>query len=212
MFFWNTGASESCGRTYSAAPKSPTIDPETVRITGDSIYIVTPPRPNQNILSKRKIILDDVSEKVPVYYPRQKKQKITDGDLLKEKINLQLINRSEKVKTFVNAQLFHTPRQHWTKDERDLALKQYFISPAFYRSLIADGFHTPSIATIYRWHSMIRFAPGISSEMEQLLSAKCIGMSELNRKCVLNFDEMSSKVELQYNEKVSKKNVYNNNK
>lgn len=111
-------------------------------------------------------------------------------------------DRQEKVQTFVNTQLFHGPKCRWSKAQRDLALKQYFISPVFYRHLIQDGFVTPSISTIHHWHSIVKFGPGISNEMDILLTARAAGMSNLNKKCVLNFDEMSSKSELEYSEKV----------
>lgn len=105
--------------------------------------------------------------------------------------------------TFVNTQLFHGKNCHWSKAQRDMALKHYFISPASYRSMLQDGFVLPSISTIQRWHSMVTFSPGISSHMEILLKAKASGMPDINKKCVLNFDEMSSKSELQYSVKVS---------
>lgn len=85
-----------------------------------------------------------------------------------------LENKSNEVKTYVKSQLFHKEKSHWSENEKQLALQLFYKSPASYKEMIKMGlgFTLPSISTIQKWHSVIRFNTGLSETIKQMLRKK----------------------------------------
>lgn len=109
--------------------------------------------------------------------------------------------KSGSVKTFVKVQTLHTPNSKWTVDEKDLFLKFHYRSPSFYKFLIQEGFVLPSISTIVRWYNVIEFTTGISVQILKMLKERFKDIPTLEKRCILVFDEMSIKTELEYSAK-----------
>lgn len=134
-----------------------------------------------------------------------RKKKLKPNEILKNDteciLNKIMEGRSGSVKTFVKAQTMHTVNSKWTSEEKDLFLKFHYRSPSFYKFLLKEGFTLPSPSTIVRWYNTIEFSTGISIKILQMLNEKFKDTPELEKRCVLVFDEMSIKTELEYNTK-----------
>lgn len=67
--------------------------------------------------------------------------------------------------------------------------------------MLKMGFVMPAVVTIQKWHTFLRFEAGVSEIVLNILRKKVDQMKESDRRCVLLFDEMSCKKELEYNVK-----------
>lgn len=112
-----------------------------------------------------------------------------------------LNNKTEEVKLFVKAQLFHNPKARWSLEEKDLFIKMNYKSPVFYKYLHSLGFTLPCKKTIRAWYSDIPFNIGISDYILNAIKNKTESMDPMNKKCVLLIDEMSIKYEVEYDSK-----------
>lgn len=108
-----------------------------------------------------------------------------------------LKNESKALETFVITQIFHKPKSHFTKEEQKVFLKYYYKSPSLYRQMVDDGFKMPSLSTIFRWHGSYSLTPGINPKTLNMLKEKCQSMKDGDEQCVLLFDEMAIKKELE---------------
>lgn len=104
----------------------------------------------------------------------------------------------------MKSQLLHTKNTKWSTDEKELFLKFHYKSPSFYKYLEKEGFVLPSLRTIIRWYDLMSFDTGISYDILHMLKHKLSEMPDINKKCLLVFDEMSIKNELEYNSKEDK--------
>lgn len=118
---------------------------------------------------------------------------------MKKDVEKQMENSTDELRTFVLAQLFHKQNSPWEVSEKDLCLKFFYKSPACYSYMLSAGFKLPSVSTIYRWHSEIRLPTGFSKRISDLLTEKSKSMTAMDKKCILVFDEMAVKKELEYN-------------
>lgn len=116
-------------------------------------------------------------------------------------LNEVLERKPTSVKTFVTSQIVHKDRTKWSAEEKELYLKFHYKSPSFYKFLKKEGFLLPSQKTLSRWYDVLPFGTGISKNILYMLKQKLKDLPANNRKCVLVFDEMSTKVELEYNSK-----------
>lgn len=151
---------------------------------------------------KKSYIYSPKSERSPIprYLFLSPKKKVKN-ESAKEALNKyidQSLGEKEDVKILVKSQLFHKPRSHWTQTEQKLYLKYYLKSPTFYKSMLKSVYAIPSVSTIMRWHSLLKLETGISKNMIYLLMEKGKLMSEMDRKCILLFDGMAIKKELEY--------------
>lgn len=118
------------------------------------------------------------------------KQKKIIEDSLKDK--------TEDVKLFVKAQIFHNSKSRWSLEEKDLFIKMNYKSPIFYKYLHSLGFTMPCKKTIRAWYSEVPFNIGISDYIINVIKNKTESMDSMNQKCVLLIDEMSIKYEIEY--------------
>lgn len=102
------------------------------------------------------------------------------------------------LQTFISTQLFHKESAVYSDKQKDLFLKLYFKSPRGYKFLLDNKFKLPCIQTIFRWHSTLIFSPGLSASILHILATKANELSEINKKCILLFDELHIKDELEY--------------
>ncbi|XP_050518971.1 uncharacterized protein LOC126893072 [Diabrotica virgifera virgifera] len=111
-----------------------------------------------------------------------------------------LENKSKYVHTFVNMQFSHKTRSQWSHNEKDLALAIYYKSPSCYKFLIRSlNFILPSVKTIQTWLRVIKLRTGLNTSLIDKLKKKAETMDELEKICVLMFDEISLKKKLEYN-------------
>lgn len=141
---------------------------------------------------------DDNSEpptKIPRYIflspRRSKKENAVDLDSLLEK-------KTDEVQTFIRTQLFRTKNHTWKPNERELYMTLFFKGPTSYKHLRRTGFSMPHTSTIKSWFSSISFPTGPSTSILQAVTDKARLMSPIDKKCVLMFDEMYIRKELEY--------------
>ncbi|XP_050503146.1 uncharacterized protein LOC126882310 [Diabrotica virgifera virgifera] len=105
-----------------------------------------------------------------------------------------LENKSKYVHTFVNMQFSHKTRSQWSHNEKDLALAIYYKSPSCYKFLTRSlNFILPSVKTIQTWLRVIKLRTGLNTSLIDKLKKKAETMDELEKICVLMFDEISLK-------------------
>ena len=109
--------------------------------------------------------------------------------------------KDSSVLTFFKMQLCHKNRQKWEEDERQFALRLHYVSPVGYKLLKKEAFKLPGISTIQNWVNEISLLPGINKEFFDILKLKASTMSDFSKTCVLMWDEMEIKKNLQYNRK-----------
>lgn len=85
----------------------------------------------------------------------------------------------------------------WLKDEKRFALLLYYNSPSAYKHLLRQRIILPSIATIKSWIGKSKFKPGINSTYFEHIKKKVETTIE-EKKCVVCFDEMALKQNLEY--------------
>ena len=85
----------------------------------------------------------------------------------------------------------------WTNEHKALALGIYFRSPSAYASM-KKIFMMPSESTLQRFVRCVSTLVGFSDNTFQLLQIKSDAMDEASRYCVLMFDEMSLRMDLEY--------------
>lgn len=104
-------------------------------------------------------------------------------------------------KIFVGMQL-RGKRRMFTKKEQDFSISFYYKSPKAYRFLRRQGILLPSVSSIRGWIGQCIFKTGIDSSVLDQLQKKYSSMSTEERKCILAFDEMSIKKNLEYSKKL----------
>ncbi|XP_055858807.1 uncharacterized protein LOC129921140 [Episyrphus balteatus] len=152
-----------------------------------------PPRPK---VEPKKIIKRPPPRKIfrtPIKIKRSREYK------LGEDLEQHMKNFSPQLKTFIKAQLFHKSHAPWAPKQKDLFLNLFYKSPACYTFMLSAGFKLPSVSSVYRWHSEIRLKTGLNESITDMLSKKSKEMTDMDKKCVLLFDEMAIKPELEYN-------------
>ena len=111
-----------------------------------------------------------------------------------------MVNKCEAVKTFINMQLWHRRGSKWNKSERQLAMSLFYKSPGTYAFMINKlKFVLPAIRTIQNWLKVLNLRTGMKTTLTKKLTAKARTMSENERMCVVLFDEISLKKQLEYN-------------
>ncbi|XP_072142984.1 uncharacterized protein [Dermacentor andersoni] len=87
--------------------------------------------------------------------------------------------------------------RRWPKEFRQFALSLYFSSPKAYRYL-AKTLSLPTVKTLRAWLSAVSLKPGLMPEILDFVKEKTKNWDLMDRACVLIFDEMSLKRNLQY--------------
>lgn len=127
----------------------------------------------------------------------QQKKLFATNSILK---NL-LIEKSNFVKVFINMQLNHGRRRKWSKSQRQLSLSLYYKSPTAYTFLLYSmKCSLPSIRTIQSWLKVIYLRTGCHNNLSSKLAIKVHTMEEKEKICVLMFDEIALKKQLEFNE------------
>lgn len=88
--------------------------------------------------------------------------------------------------------------RRYTKEFKCLCLKIYFLSPKCY-SFLSTCFAFPSRRTLSRLTENIRLLPGVNNIILNILKLKVETLQEIDKNCVICFDEMSIKNHLFYN-------------
>lgn len=108
---------------------------------------------------------------------------------------------STVAKTFVLMQL-KGKRKVFTKAEKEFALALYYKSPAAYHFLRRRGIILPGSSTIRNWIGQNSFKPGIDEGLLSHLKIMSDSFTAQEKKCVLAFDEMTIKENIEYNKKL----------
>ncbi|KAK9692944.1 Transposase protein [Popillia japonica] len=97
-------------------------------------------------------------------------------------------------------QFFHSKRSKWTKSEKQLALSLFYKSPSTYSFMIKKlRVSLPSVRTIQSWLQVLNLKTGMKTTLTNKLELKAKSMTEREKMCVVMFDEIILKKELQYN-------------
>ena len=103
---------------------------------------------------------------------------------------------------FIRGQIVRSQRMktgaRWTISDKMLALSIFYHSRKAYK-IIGKLFAMPSKRTLQRALQKSNIAPGFTDSLFSALKMKVNAMSELDKQCVLVFDEMSLKTGLTYN-------------
>lgn len=108
---------------------------------------------------------------------------------------------SSVAKTVVLMQL-RGKRRTWNEKEKDFATAFYYKSPVGYRFLRKKGLVLPAPNTIRGWIAQNSYKTGIDEGLLDQLKLKCQGLPKNARTCVMAFDEMAIKDNLEYNKKL----------
>lgn len=79
-------------------------------------------------------------------------------------------------------------RIRWSLDDISKAIVIYSAGPRSYRLLLKKGYPFPAVSTLKTWLRKIRIVPGILKNIFNVM--KMSEMSNLDKICVLSFDEM----------------------
>ena len=90
--------------------------------------------------------------------------------------------------------------RRWTAEDKMLALSIFHRSAAAYRFL-CTYFSLPSVRSLRRWLQGMRFEPGFCDRVFEILRAKTLHMSYVDKLCVLCVDEMAVKRALEFDRK-----------
>lgn len=101
------------------------------------------------------------------------------------------------IKTQVNIQNNSPKGRTYTIDDKILSLSLYKTSPKGYRFL-SSIFALPSRSTLNSMLTRIPFKPGINVHIEENLKYQTTKLQNMNKKCILIFDEMSLSAALKY--------------
>lgn len=167
--------------------------------------IVEMESPTKNILKKKckifsckiKLLKNKLKARQSQTYRLKKKQASFSTAAV---LNNLLLGRSEQVKVFINMQLFHRKGSKWTKAQKQLALSLHYKSPSAYKFMLYNlKFTLPAIRTIQSWLKVVNLRTGFDSNLTEKLSLKAKTMTEREKMCVVLFDGVSLKKQLQYN-------------
>jgi Transposase protein len=101
--------------------------------------------------------------------------------------------------TLLRMQLLHKQNQRWREDEKQFAMAANYKSPGLYRDLREKfGFKLPSKSTLEKWQNVLDMQPGLCPPLMENIRLKMSNMHKRERQCVLLFDEMSIKKDLQF--------------
>lgn len=117
----------------------------------------------------------------------------------KDVIQKLLNGRPKYVCTFIKMQFSHKKRQKWLKREKELAMSIYYKSPSAYRHLLQQGFTLPAVSTIKKWMSVLNLKTGVNTKLVGLLEEKTKTMEDMEKECVVLFDEIKLEKGLDYN-------------
>lgn len=105
------------------------------------------------------------------------------------------------MRTFINLQMFHDKRTQWTFAEKQLALTLYYKSPGMYKFMREKlQFCLPSHRTIQKWLKVANLRTGTNTSLIKKLELKASIMTESEKMCVVLFDEIILKKQLEYNQ------------
>lgn len=186
-------------RVYSNIFKLPLI-PEETDVYEHQFPDVSLPK-KLKLTSSADISLDINANVVDCY---DNSNPISDHDV--QKYIAEKFGDDSVLQTFISTQLFHKEAAVYSEKQKDLFLKLYFKSPRGYKFLLDNKFKLPCVQTIFRWHSTLIFTPGLSVTILHILATKANDLSEINKKCILLFDELHIKDELEY---APKEDTYN---
>lgn len=113
-----------------------------------------------------------------------------------------LVNKLNKttlnfIKSQVNIQKRNSKSRRYTLDDKILSLSLYKTSPKGYRFL-STIFALPSRSTLNTMLSKILFKPGINVHIEENLKHRTTKLKNINKTCILIFDEMALRAGLKY--------------
>jgi hypothetical protein len=106
---------------------------------------------------------------------------------------------SKSSKILTGMQILHKKRRPWSKAEKQLALTLYYKSLSSYKYMRKNGIILPGESTVRRMLQSIAYVPGFLPEYSEQLVLKIKAMSEVEKKCVVLFDEMAIMKCIEYN-------------
>lgn len=92
----------------------------------------------------------------------------------------------------------------FTESEREFAQNIRYYSPRIYRILRIKFPNLPSPQSIKRWQKFQYIQTGHNNELKTALQEKVKYMEELEKNCILIFDELSIHPRLEYNAKLDR--------
>jgi len=118
-------------------------------------------------------------------------------DRLKERLtesNVELMNLEKELQSiFTKGQILKLKkgfkRRVWTEEDIAESIPLYSASPKLYKLLYRKKFPLPSVRTLQRWANKIDCSRGILKPVFKILAASA-ELNELDKLCVLFFDEM----------------------
>ncbi|KAB0803623.1 hypothetical protein PPYR_00593 [Photinus pyralis] len=105
----------------------------------------------------------------------------------------------KEVPDFVQVQMGKKKIKKWPVSVKQIAMSVYYTSPAAYKTLKKYNVILPGVSTIKKWMQVFDFNAGFSSEVFRNIRMAARQMNEMQKICILSFDEMSIKRNLDYN-------------
>lgn len=156
--------------------------------------------PKKKILHKALV---DMKKTISVMSKRHlsTKQRLKKSEKFIKEHNLMFNNMSDITKKFFECQMktqrLHPRGRRFSLDDKMFALSLYKVSAKAYR-LMSRVFALPSRKTLSDLLHAIALQPGINSQLIEHLKLTVSGITELDKTCVLLFDEISLSAGVQY--------------
>jgi hypothetical protein len=168
--------------------------------------IITLPSPKKSVCRKRLLVMPETPRKKRLrekLYSVSTELKSVQKELnKKQKATFTCARNLKSLSTMPRAitrmQLHHKPRTQWLSDEKNTAISMYYKSPSMYKFLRKNGVILPSVSIIKNWLKNFKCQPGFNQNFFRKLNLKGQTMTEKEKKCILMFDEMAIKQEIEY--------------
>jgi hypothetical protein len=168
--------------------------------------IITLPSPKKSVCRKRLLVMPETPRKKRLrekLYSVSTELKTVQKELnKKQKATFTCARNLKSLSTMPRAitrmQLHHKPRTQWLSDEKNTAISMYYKSPSMYKFLRKNGVILPSVSIIKNWLKHFKCQPGYNQNFFRKLNLKGQTMTEKEKKCILMFDEMAIKQEIEY--------------
>lgn len=145
-----------------------------------------------------------LTEKVKTLEDRSDKSELLNSIGFEDlKLLIRKFSPCQTVADFIEVQLAEgqkKPRgRRFTEKFKNECLKMYFTGPKLYKNYLVKTFCLPSARVLLKHIQSVKVRPGLNDNILYLIKTKTANLSNLDRMCILCFDEMSIKANLFYN-------------
>lgn len=158
----------------------------------------------EKVISSQQKLLKRKDNQLKLLRRKLKSTKINKGNIM-NCIKEVFVEDDDKEKVmFFEMQLKnagkHKNAHRFTSDQKNFCLAIYKQSPKVYRNILQRHFKLPSKRTLGRHSARLMFESGINSKFFDYLTTIVRNMDDIDKNCILVWDEMALKPHLDYSE------------